>query len=162
MSLTLNILQTLGVQPPPLHWLCDSYFPHPSGSYWEAGQAACSHTGVLERRLAPACCSNPDCRPLFPVVLIYTQCQCARLQAAHSFTREPGSSKREETQTREPSGSFFSPTFSKWLLLPYPAWSVWFVKVQLKTPGLALYKRCFVPQGPATLSTDPCCVNRRR
>lgn len=159
MSLTLNILQTLGVQPPPLHWLCDSFFPHPSGSYWEAGQAACSHTWFLERWPAPVCWSNPDCRPLFPVALIYTQCQCARLQAVHSFTQELWDlSERTDTNM----GAFwkFFPHLLQWLLFPYPVKSVWFAKVQLKTPGLTPCKRCFVPQGTANLSTDPCCVNR--
>lgn len=53
----------------------------------------------------------------------------------------------------------FFPYPRQWLLDPYPVRSVWFEKVQLKTPGVALYKRCFVPQGTATQSTDPCCVN---
>lgn len=84
MSLTLNILQT--VQPPPLHWLCDSYFPHPSECQWKASQAAYSHTFFLERWLTLVCWSNPDCTPFSPVIFFYTLCQCAHLQAIHTFT----------------------------------------------------------------------------
>lgn len=45
--LTLNILQTLGVRPPPLHWWCDSHFPHPSGCQKKASRAARTVTCLL-------------------------------------------------------------------------------------------------------------------
>lgn len=107
MSLTLNILQTLGVQPPPLHWLCDSYFPHPSGSYWEAGQAACSHTGFSERRLAPLRVSLTPAAAPFSLWPLFTH--SVNVHVYKQLIVSPwssGASEREETQTRQLSGSF--------------------------------------------------------
>lgn len=58
----------------------------------------------------------------------------------------------------KPSGSFFSLHLPQCLLAPYPVRSVWFEKVQLKSPGLGLYKQGLEPSGIASLSTDSCCV----
>lgn len=98
MSLTLNILQT--VQPPPLHWLCDSYFPHPSGCQWKASQAAYSHTCLLERWLTPVCWSNPDCTPFSPVGF-FTHCVNVHIyKQLIVLPKSSGTARGEEKQTR--------------------------------------------------------------
>lgn len=160
MSLTLNILQTLSVQPPPLHWLCDSYFPHPSGCQWKASQAAYSHTCFLERGLALVCWSNPERRP-FSQWPLFTH--SVNVHIYKQFIVLPESSGTSQKRRDTNKGSLLEVFFPHFLLrplVPYPVRSIWFEEVQLKTPGLALHKRRFVPGGTATLSTDPCCVNR--
>lgn len=83
---------------------------------------------------------------------------CTFTSNSYFYLRALGLLEEKRNKQGEPSGSLFTHSL-QWLLVPYPVRTVWFEKVQLKTPGLALYKRIFVSQGTATLSTDPCCVN---
>lgn len=155
MSLTQNILQSLSVQPPPLHWLCVTHTFHipVDVSGRPARQLIVTHASQKDGSPASVCWSNPDFR-LFSQWPLFTH--SVNVHIYKQFIVLPGessgTSKREETQTSEPSGSFFPSTFSNGYQSPYPVRSFWFENMHLKTPGLALYKRRFVPQSTATLS----------
>lgn len=101
---------------------------------------------------------TPTADPFPSGPYLHTVSMCTFTSGSWFYRRALGPLKEKRHKQGEPSGSFF-PHLLQSLLVPYPVRCVWFEKAQLKTPEHALYKWHFVPQGTATLSTDPCCVN---